>query len=251
MAIYLGNKKVSTKSGYVATGMKDFFNAGGKCKELTATNIDNFIKFEDTSSVTDMSDMFYACKNLTTIPLIDTSNVTDMTSMFYVCENLTTIPELNTGNVTKMDSVFYYCSKLTAIPALNTSNATTMISIFRECSELITIPELNTSNVRNMRNMFAGCTRITTIPKLDASNATDMGSIFYRCRNLTEIHMTGMKVSFDISSSTKFTHEALVEILNNLATVTSTQTLTMGRTNLAKLTEEDKVIATNKGWTLA
>ena len=56
-----------------------------------------------------------------------------------------------------------------------------------------------------------------------------------------------MKVSFNISSSTAFTKEALVEILNNLATVTTTQTLTMGATNLAKLTDEDKAIATNKG----
>ena len=63
--------------------------------------------------------------------------------------------------------------------------------------------------------------------------------------------MYGMKVDFDISSSTKFTREALVEILNNLATVTSTQTLTMRSTNLAKLTDEDKAIATGKGWTLA
>lgn len=75
--------------------------------------------------------------------------------------------------------------------------------------------------------------------------------MFYDCSNLTEIHMTGMKVSFDIASSTKFTRDALVEILNNLATVTSTKTLTMGSTNLAKLTDEDKAIATNKGWTLA
>ena len=37
----------------------------------------------------------------------------------------------------------------------------------------------------------------------------------------------------------------------SLKTVTSTKTLTMGADNLAKLTDEDKAIATNKGWTLA
>lgn len=62
--------------------------------------------------------------------------------------------------------------------------------------------------------------------------------------------MTGMKVSFSISASTKFTREALVEIIGNLATVTSTKTLTMGSTNLAKLTDDDKAVATGKGWTL-
>jgi hypothetical protein len=32
---------------------------------------------------------------------------------------------------------------------------------------------------------------------------------------------------------------------------TTTKTLTLGSTNLAKLTDEEKAIATNKGWTLA
>ena len=84
----------------------------------------------------------------------------------------------------------------------------------------------------------------------DTSNVTNMSAMFSSCSSLTEIHMTGMKVSFDISASTKFTESALVEILNNLASVTSTQTLTMGSTNLAKLTDDEKAIATGKGWTL-
>ena len=40
-------------------------------------------------------------------------------------------------------------------------------------------------------------------------------------------------------------------VINGLQTVTSTKTLTLGSTNLAKLTDEEKQIATNKGWTLA
>ena len=203
MAIYLGNTRISIKSGYEQTGMKAFFDAGGKCKGLTATSLDNVIKFEDTSNVIDMSTMFYECNALTTIPLLDTSKVTNMSTMFYNCNKLTTIPLLDTSNVTNMNSMFYYCVKL------------------------------------------------TTIPSLDTSNVNSMSSMFYECSNLTEIHMTGMKVSFNIAASTQFTRDALVEILNNLATVTSTKTLTMGSTNLAKLTDEDKAIATNKGWTLA
>ena len=46
-------------------------------------------------------------------------------------------------------------------------------------------------------------------------------------------------------------HDSLMSIINNLATVTTTQTLTLGSTNLAKLSSEEKAIATNKGWTLA
>ena len=59
-----------------------------------------------------------------------------------------------------------------------------------------------------------------------------------------------MKVSFSLSA-TKLEHDALVVVLNNLGTVTSTQTLTLGATKLALLSDEEKAIATNKGWTLA
>lgn len=65
--------------------------------------------------------------------------------------------------------------------------------------------------------------------------------------------MYGMKVNFSISASTRFTREALVEVINNCADLTdgTAHTLTMGSTNLAKLTEEDKAIAAAKNWTLA
>lgn len=132
----------------------------------------------------------------------------------------------------------------------DTSNITSMDSMFSDCYSLIAIPLLDTSKVTSMRQMFSS-SRIPIIPHLDVSNVTNMDGIFTYCSQLEEIHMYGMKVDFYINSSTKFTREALVEILNNLATVTSTKTLTMGSRNLAKLTDEDKAIATGKGWTLA
>ena len=248
------------------TSMDGMFS---NCTNLTS------IPLLDTSNITDMSMMFYECSNLTSIPQLDTSNVTNMSSMFSNCSKLITIPQLDTYNVTNMNNMFNFCSKLTDIQKLDTSNVTTMSSMFSNCSNLITIPKLDTSNVTDMGGMFASCSNLTTIPQLDTSKVTNMvimfiscsklniipqldvskvsnmNSMFIGCIELKEIHMTGMKVSFDISASTLFTREALVEIINNLATITSTQTLTMGSTNLAKLNNEDKAIATNKGWTLA
>ena len=64
--------------------------------------------------------------------------------------------------------------------------------------------------------------------------------------------MININANLDISSSTKFTREALVEIIGNLKSQTGgSKKLIMGSTNLAKLTDEDKSVATGKGWTLA
>ena len=133
----------------------------------------------------------------------------------------------------------------------DTENVTNMSSMFSYCDNITTIPQLNTSKVTSIDGIFYNCSELTTIPALDVSKVKYATNSFINCMNLKSILMTGMKVSFDISASTKFERADLLIILNNLATVTSTKTLKMGATNLAKLTDEDKAIATNKGWTLA
>lgn len=251
MALYLGNNKVSMKSGYTATGFKDFLEHKGKFAYSNYTDLTGILKYEDTENVTDMTSMFERCYNLTTIPQLDTSNATTMRAMFAYSNKLTLIPKLDTSNVTNMSDMFISCSSLITIPQLDTHKVTNFSQIFTNCEKLTSIPLLYTSNAKQMDSMFRGCNMLTSIPNLDASNVTIGNQIFNYCNNLKEIHMVGIKFSFDIHYSTKFTREALVEILNNLGIVTNTRTLTMGSTNLAKLTDEDKAIATNKGWTLA
>lgn len=143
--------------------------------------------------------------------------------------------------------MFYGCYGLTSIPLLDTNKVENMIGMFYNCFALTTIPQLDTSKVPNTSRMFSGCRALTTVPALDVSNVTETFDMFEGCTNLKSILMTNIGANLDISASTKFEREDLLVILNNLKTVTSSKTLTMGATNLAKLTDEDKAIATNKG----
>ena len=183
--------------------------------------------------------------------VVRSNEVTIMNRMFSNDYRITSIPLFDTSNVVDMQFMFVGCYNLIDVPLFNTSNVTNMYDMFDRCLSLTSIPLFNTSNVTNMSYMFSECSSLTIVPALDMRNVTNMSYMFQKCSKLEEIHMYGMKVSFNIAASIKFTHEALVEILNNLATVNTTRTLTMGSTNLAKLTEEDKAIALNKGWTLA
>ena len=219
--------------------------------QYNGTSVDGLISYNDTENVTNTNNMFNWCSNLTFIPLLNTSKVTNMYRMFFSCKSITTIPQLDTSNVTDMSDLFGSCIKLTSVPLLNTSKVTNMNNMFNSCYALTTIPLFDTRNVTNMIYMFSGCNNLTEIPAFDVSKVTNFNSTFSGCSSLTAIHMTGAKKSFFISSSTKFSSEALHEIIDNLATVTSTQKLTMGSTNLAKVSDEYKSIATNKGWTLA
>ena len=118
-----------------------------------------------------------------------------------------------------------------------------------------TVPVFDTSRTTDAFLMFdnylGGYPYLRIIPEFDFSNCTNLEGIFRNQSSLQEIHCYGMKVRFDISASTLFTESALVEILNNLATISTTQTLVMGTTNLNKLSADEQAIATNKGWTLA
>lgn len=213
--------------------LKTLLDATKSCNYLFANyqgeSVDNLISYEDTSNVTNVEYMFYRCFYVKSIPSFDTSNVTSMAYMFEYCQTIKSIPSFDTSNVTAMPHIFYFCTDLESIPLLSTSKVTNFYSAFYNCYSLI------------------------SIPSLDASNATSFGDAFYNCKQLTAIHMTGMKASFDISYSTNLTREALLEIINNCQDLTgkTSKRITMGSTNLAKLTDEDKLIATNKNWTLA
>ena len=190
------------------------------------TSVDGLISYNDTSNVTNMESMLQNCNKLTTIPLLDTSKVTNMKNMFTT-SGLTTMPQLDTSNVTSMYFMFYNCNKLSTIPALDTSNVT------------------------EMYGMFANCSRLTSVGRLDASKCNNFGLIFSNCNNLTSIGVYGFTRSIDISG-TALEHDAIVAFLNQAGTAyNSSQKITMGSTKLALLSDEEKAIATNKGWQLA
>ena len=137
------------------------------------------------------------------------------------------------------------------ITSSDTSNVTNMLGMFSSATNLKTIPELDTSHVTNMQYMFYRCSALTTIPALNASNVTNMSSIFGYNQKLTSIGLYGFTCTIDISS-TALGHDALVAFLNQAGTAyDSSQKITMGANKLALLNDEEKAIATNKGWTLA
>ena len=100
--------------------------------------------------------------------------------------------------------------------------------------------------------LFNDMPNLTEIGAFDMSLTENEQSFFIQnSPNVKSIHCKHFKSSFNISYSTAFEESDLIEIISNLDTVTTTQILTMGATNIAKLTDDEKKVATDKGWTLA
>ena len=187
---------------------------------------------------------------------LDTSTVTDFTkkkknNRFGTGEILT---GLNTKSGTNFSGMFSNCTNLTTIPQLDTSNGTSFSGMFDNCSNLTTILQLNTSKGTFFSMMFNNCRSLTTI---ELTSFVSSDNIFYNCSALENLTVTGtitVKNNYlNLSYSPKLTVDSLMSVINALADNTgkTTYTVTLGATNLAKLTDEQKQIAIDKNYTLA
>jgi hypothetical protein len=170
-------------------------------------------------------------KDLIFMPKVDTSNADNMTAMFSSCANLMQVPLLDTSNVVHFDEMFYNCTSLT------------------------TVPQFDTSNLYSAQLMFGGCSKLVKIPLLDFTKAEQLRSMLLACSELVELSgFSNLSVNLDLSSSRKLTADSIMSVINeakDLSETGGTATLTLGSTNIEKLTEEQIAIASFKGWTLA
>lgn len=128
-----------------------------------------------------------------------------------------------------------------------------------------TIPIYDFSNIKYLNNMTDAFKNrlIKEFPNIQFGGltASSKDSLFSNTSSylfsgntaLEAIHITSIDYNMYIGVSTQFTREALIEIIGNLKdrSGTTAKTLTMGATNMAKLTDEDIAVATAKNWTIA
>ena len=128
---------------------------------------------------------------------------------------------------------------------------------FRECRSLtsINIP-YGVTTLGNFAFMFCDSLKSAIIP----SSVTYTNAIFYDCKALEFVTLGEGKETFncnglDLSASTLYSKETILSWIDALvdrkALGLYEYTLTIGATNLAKLTPEEIAVATLKNWNLA
>lgn len=185
---------------------------------------------------------------------LDTSTVTNFDYLCGANRFNDQLDKLDTSNGTNFTNFLQGSNSLTEIPPLDMSNGTIFRSTFRDCSSLTEIPLLDTSKGTDFYWMFRDCTSLTTV---ELTSFISSDSMFYRCSALENLTVTGtITVNnnyLNLSYSPKLTVDSLMSVINALADNTgkTTYTVTLGATNLAKLTDEQKQIAIDKNYTLA
>lgn len=234
----------------------------------------------DTSNVTDFGRLFYNCENLKYVPSLITNNVTTMWSMFQDCITLTEIDTnlWNTSNCKNFSNMCRNCLNLGEIGDFDTSAATQISYLFYCCTNLKILPKISVksmpsscftnltssgayliggsgeflpTNIRTFKGIV-DCEHITSW------GGTSNGNPFRQVTNLKDIQEMGTirGANFNLSYCNNLTVESLMVVINALYDFvgngsTSTQSIKLGSTNLAKLSDEQKAIATAKGWTLS
>lgn len=181
---------------------------------LYKINEGNIIDCSGLTQSGNFSNSFYGCsciEELNFINLPDYAIVAD--SMFSLVPNI--IPD-------KLKTVSFS-------PKFKLSNATLLFNARISLEEVI--GELD----------FSGITAVNV-----------QSNPFKGCTSLAEIRFTKESIKYNLSfaQSSQLSDESIQSILDGLATVSSTQTLAFNSAVYAKLTEEQKQSATDKGWTI-
>ena len=119
----------------------------------------------DVSNVSNMTAMFFRCKDLKSVGNIsdwDVSNIKSMRGMFYGCDELESVVDISkwdVSNVTDMSFMFNDCKKFNQdISKWDVSNVTNMYCMFDECKSFNQdLSCWNVSNVIEMDDMFYNC----------------------------------------------------------------------------------------------
>lgn len=139
----------------------------------------------------------------------------------------------------------------------NNFQPTNMTTFIEGNLKITKVPYIDTSQVTTFNRAFNGARSLITIENLDCNSCTTWGGNTFNCNFLQNINsVSNIKLSgLSFSNCPLLKHETLIRILNALYDYasegsTDTYTLILGTINLAKLSDEEKAIATNKGWTL-
>ena len=242
-----GLAKITLSAGTKNIGMYAFQN----CKNLTDINIPDDTSYSIGNSAFYNSGITNDCaKNIVShansigsyvfrycLSLTDVEVGVFSEYMFYQCANLITAKSTQ-ATTTTGNYVFYNC---TALESASLSDGTTTIGycIFDGCKALKTV-YLPSS--------------ITTATNNCLTSTSSAYYAFYNCTALEDVQLgQDWNMSLRLNVSNNLTVDSMVAMFNSLKDLTgdTAKTLTLGSTNLAKLTDEQKAIAINKNWTLA
>lgn len=125
-------------------------------------------------------------------------------------------------------------------------------------SKITRVGTVDLTSLTNATYVFYAAKSLVTIEKLIFAETNVFSNTwFQQSANITNINAVEGTIAsngFNVSYCPKLTHDSLMRIINVLKDYSgsgTTYTITFGSDNIAKLTEEEILIANRKGWDIA
>lgn len=236
------------------------------------------IAFEENSSLTNISaNIFQGCTGLKSIVFPANKTLTIPGGLFDGCTALENIefPDCTLNIGTGSTFAFRNCpisQSLFETLLAQFSGTAIAAQMFAICSRITSLVVPDTITQIGL-NAFMSCTNLSFI---DLNNVTVLYDAFSLCPALKKVIFRTIPTTFtpaqfsgssaleevvipegwnqnlNLSGSSSLTHDSMVSMLENLYDFTggTKHTLTLGATNLARLSAEEIAIATAKNWTV-
>ena len=228
---------------------------------LTHINASNW----DTSNITSLAFAFASMGNIVSVDFADwdVSKVNTFFGMFDACVKIENIDvsKWNTSSATDMAWMFNRNNlKSLDVSNFDTSKVTNMFAMFSASLSLtrLDVSNFDTSNVLNFGRVFSYWGNVCEELNISGLNLTKCTSmeLTFKSSNFKVIRCDGLRLpnidmsNIGLESSTALTVDSIVGLLNALPQSDKGYSFQIGSGNIAKLSDEQKAIATNKGWTL-
>lgn len=257
-------------TGIKLTNINAMFNV---CKNLNELNVTGW----NTANITNLNLLFGDCIHLKRIIGIEgwylpkwrvtSSNRDTFLNCYSLTQNSERKLDLSNWRVaesitttTAPNTVFSNCQSLKEID-ISTWNLRYCTSLASLCvnnyslMKLSLPPDIGASGaLTTVENMITYAFNLKEIDlsSIDFAKRTNTATTLNVCSSIINLKSPkNIAYAWSVGGLNRLTRESLLDIFNNLTTLTSAKTLTIGAINLSKLSVEDIAIATGKGWSLA
>lgn len=134
---------------------------------------------------------------------------------------------------------------------LDLSKVVNALSLFEGAENLTNLPRLDLGACASMTSTFRKCKSLVSIDSLKLNENIAFSSAFFECSALEEIRIEGLiGKSLEIKDSPLLSVASVQSIIDHLAVVPVTQTLTLHANVGATITEEQRAYAISKNWSI-
>lgn len=209
-----------------------------------------FLRWENItySGVTQASTYMGEIGNIDSINFSFTPSPAISVTNFFIYSKIKKLGNVDFSTTNLAQSLFN-SSFIEEIGTLNVAASVTNTSMFAQAYNLSKIGTITSTAMTNMTSMFSGCYKVKEIVFTSCANVTTTTTAFNSCISLRKLRMPGIAATFSITGCNMQRPE-LIDLFNDLATVTAKTITITNNPGVADLTAADLLIATGKGWTV-